>query len=99
MYFFLYIYLKQKESHLQDLVDAKSLALTQADRLISQYRGRKAHIDEEVLICVQLSLLLILFLVYLKCLKLRTLLQGAERHSEGLTEKVSVFLLQKLLYG
>ncbi|KAL5467708.1 hypothetical protein EMCRGX_G031971 [Ephydatia muelleri] len=61
--------MQQKECHLQDLVDAKSLALTQADRLISQYRGRKAHIDEE-------------------CLKLRTLLQGAERHSEGLTEKV-----------
>lgn len=29
-------------------MDAKALALAQADRLISQYRGRKAQSDEEV---------------------------------------------------
>ena len=40
--------LQSKENQLQDLVDAKSQALAQADRLIAQYRGRKAQTDEEV---------------------------------------------------
>jgi hypothetical protein len=40
--------MQTKEEHLQDLLDAKAMALNHADKLIAQYRARKAQADAEV---------------------------------------------------
>ena len=39
---------KTRENHLDDLVQAKTMALAQADRLIQQYKSRLAQVDSEV---------------------------------------------------
>ena len=40
--------LKTKGSHVEDLLEAKSLALEQADRLIAEYRCKRVKADAEV---------------------------------------------------
>lgn len=47
--------LQTKEGHLQDLLEAKTLALSQSDRMISQYRCRRAQSEAE---CAKLRHLL-----------------------------------------
>lgn len=39
---------KTRETHLDDLVQAKTMALSQADRLIQQYKSRLAQVDADV---------------------------------------------------
>ena len=53
--------LQTKEDHLQDLLDAKTLALSQADRVISQYRGRCAQVSAEVSMLSYIYLSLVFF--------------------------------------
>ena len=40
--------LQTKEQHLQDLLEAKTLALNQADRMLNQHRARKGQDEAEV---------------------------------------------------
>lgn len=90
-----------KEEHLQDLLDAKAMALNHADKLIAQYRARKAQADAEVR-RIKPPYLCILFNAYYVCgvhvykqtmimcqmNKLRQLLAESERSRDDNCEKL-----------
>ena len=46
-----------KEKELQDLLDAKTTALTKSDRFIAQYRCRSAQSEAEVHFCILLRVI------------------------------------------
>lgn len=99
-----------KENRLQDLLEAKAKALSQADRLIAQYRLQRAQAEAEVtspgqsfsccsgLLCNNLEFMMILVLCSLhagvQACKLGSLLKEAERRGEDLQVELGSQVLE-----